>query len=259
MHLCRESDFHFVDIHSHILPGLDDGPRTLEESLRMCELYVAEGARAVIATPHMCTPHFTVTPRAVRSGARALSEACAARGMDLTVLPGADVRLEVELLDALDNEEVLTLGDTGRYLLLELPAQSVPRIEGLIVELRMRGIRPIVSHPERNMELWRKPHRLEELVGEGCLTQITADSFFGDFGDAARYTAERFLRDDLVHVVATDAHSFAGRRPRLKRVFDLLTYLAGARAAERILFRFPAAILRGEPIEEQSTKIEMET
>ena len=241
--------FQLIDIHSHILPGLDDGPRTLDESLKMCGLYVAEGVSTVVATPHMCDPRFDVSAEAVRSRVRSLSEACRRLGLNLEILPGGDVRLEPELLDAIDRNEVLTIADAGKYLLLELPLQTAPRIKGLISQLSLRGITPILSHPERNMELWRKPHRLAELVKAGCLVQITADSLFGMFGPAAKQAAEWFLRRRLVHLVASDAHSPAERRPQLRRAAHLLTSMVGEEVAIELLQGNPAAILRGESLE----------
>jgi len=248
----EQETFGIIDIHSHILPGLDDGPRTIDESLRMCEMYIEEGVAAVVATPHMCDRRFHVTPEHVRQAAETLSQACSRRGLELKILPGADVRLEPELLDAVDNDGVLFLGDTGKYLLLELPFQTAPPIEDLVLQLRLRGITPILSHPERNMELWRKPHRLNELVEAGCLVQITAGSLFGDFGRASLQAAERFLGAALVDVVASDAHSPVARRPELARAARLLTHLAGSDAAHKLLEANPAAIVRGEPLAPQA-------
>ena len=241
-------DFHIVDIHAHILPGLDDGPRTTEESLRMCELYVAEGVTTVVATPHMCGPRFRVTADAVRGAVGELSRLCWRRGVDVVILPGGDVRLEPELLDAVDAGEVLTLAETGKYLLLELPLQTAPRFDDLLLDLFARGVAPVLSHPERNIELWRKPHRLQEFVDAGCLVQITADSLFGGFGPASKQAAERFLDWGLVHLVASDAHSPHRRPPQLRRAADLLASTVGEERARDLLHTNPAKIVRGEPL-----------
>jgi len=249
------SSFDIVDIHTHILPGLDDGPRTLDESLRMCELYVAQGVTTVVATPHMCDRRYRVTPEAVRDGVEELLAACQRCGLDLAIHPGADVRLEPELLDSLDRGEVLTLAETGKYLLLELPLQTAPRIEGLIFELSVRGITPILSHPERNIELWRKPHRLADFVDRGCLVQITASSLFGSFGPAPKRVAERFLKAGLVHVVASDAHSSSGRRPELRRAADVLTSMIGEDAARKLLQTNPTKIVQGESLESPAASL----
>ncbi len=245
----QRTDTPLVDIHTHVLPGLDDGPRTMDDSLRMCELYVAQGVTTIVATPHLCDSRFKVSPEAVRRGVEELSAACSKRGLVLEILPGGDVRLEPELLEAYDRGRVLTLAETGKYLLLELPLQSAPRIEGLIFELSLRGVSIILSHPERNLELARKPARLAELVESGCLAQVTAGSFFGGFGATVKRTAERFLKAALVHVVASDAHSPRGRRPDLRRAADFLAATAGEKVARDLLQRNPERIVRGEPLE----------
>jgi protein-tyrosine phosphatase len=241
-----DRQFSIVDIHAHLLPGLDDGPRTIADALRMCELYVAQGVTTVVATPHMCDRRYKVTVDAVRSGVEELRVACSKRGLNLQILPGGDVRLEPELLDAWDKGELLTLADRGKYLLLELPLQRAPRIDGLIFQLSLRGITAILSHPERNIELWRKPQRLAELVDRSCLVQITAASLFGSFGPAPKETAERFLKAGLVHVVASDAHSPGGRKPELRRAAELLSSTLGENKARELLWTNPAAIIQGE-------------
>ncbi len=298
-----------TDIHSHLLPGLDDGPRALDESLRMCALYVAHGVTTVVATPHMADYRFGVTCEAVRRGVGELSDACRRRGIDLEILPGADVRLQPELLEMLDAGELLTLADGGRrwsqnpvrdegerevreqggrcetpggvaychvedvlrrqrgdrasqpaavdrapgtvskYLLLELPLQAVPLIDDLVDDLRARGVTPVLSHPERNPALWRRPDRLAELVERGCLAQITGASLLGHFGSVPRRTARRFLESGIAHVVASDAHGAAGRRrPEFKRVTEALITMLGEAAASRLLETNPANIIRGEPL-----------
>jgi protein-tyrosine phosphatase len=238
--------YKMVDIHSHLLPGLDDGPRTLAESLRMCELYLCDGVAAVIATPHMNAPLFTVSSQAVRRGVEELRAECRQRGLNLEILPGADVRPEPGLVEIVERGEVLTLADTGRYLLLELPLETAPRIEGLVFDLLVRGVTPVLSHPERNVELWRKTSRLAELVDQGCLVQVTAGSLFNGFGPWARQAAERFLRDGLVHVVATDAHSAHGRQLQLGRAAGYVAALMGKEKARELLETNPRRILRGE-------------
>jgi protein-tyrosine phosphatase len=191
---------------------------------------------------------FQVTPDAVRRGVQELRAACAERGLELVILPGGDVRLEPELLATVDRAEVLTLADAGKYLLLELPLQTVPRCEGLMFELSLRGITAILSHPERNLELWRKPDRLRDLVTRGCLVQVTADSLFGRFGPHAQRSAEMFLKDGLVHAVASDAHSPHGRWPEFRRAAEHLKGLVGEEGACQLLQGNPARIVRGEPL-----------
>jgi len=243
------NEFNIIDIHAHVLPGLDDGPHTLDESLQMCGLYAREGVTTVVATPHMGNNRFDVTSDAVRRSTSELARVCRERMPELEILPGADVQLQPGLLDMLDAGEVLTLADAGRYLLLELPPQAVPRIENLVADLAARGVTPILSHPERNPDFLRKPDRLAELVECGCLVQITSGSLLGSFGRAAKWAAEEFIEAGLVHVAASDAHAPRGRRcPELRRAADYLVSTVGEDIARDLLCRNPAKIIRGEPL-----------
>jgi protein-tyrosine phosphatase len=249
----ERAGFAVTDIHSHVLPALDDGARTWESALAMCRLYVEQRVTTVVATPHMCDPRYPVTVEAVRRGVVELTQRCQSEDIPLTILPGGDVRLMPELLEWVDQDEVLTLGDAGRYLLLELPAQTVPPIGGLLEELGRRGIRVVVSHPERNMELWWRPTRLAELVEFGCLVQLTGDSLLGRFGRRARRCSEQFLAAGLVDVVASDAHSHVGRAPAFGEIRQRLAELVGEDAGRRLLSDNPQCLAHGQPLRRVSS------
>ncbi|MHC4789210.1 MAG: tyrosine-protein phosphatase, partial [Planctomycetota bacterium] len=199
-------------------------------------------------TPHLADLRFPVTPAVVRRAVGELARECRQQGIDLEILPGADVRLQPELLDALEAGQLLTLADQGSHLLLELPPHAAPHIEGLIFDLAVRGITPIVTHPERNLELSRKPERLAGLVEHGCLVQVTAAALLGEFGRPVRKAAERFLKAGLVHVVASDAHAPAGsRRPAMREAAERLLSLAGEETAHKLLCENPGAIASPPP------------
>ncbi len=237
-------DCNIVDIHAHLLPGLDDGPKSTEEALRMCRAYLANGVRAVVATPHMADGRHDVTAQAVRDGVRDLRRLCEQESISLQILPGADVRLQPELVEDLDADRVLTLADAGRFLLLELPPQALPPMESLLPRLREREVSPILTHPERHPILADRPRHLRRLVEHGCLVQITGNSLLGDFGRNARRAAERFLKMDLVHAVASDAHAPEGDRcPNFAPVAARLQSLVGAERTRQLLCDRPAAML----------------
>jgi len=233
-----------VDIHSHLLPCLDDGPGRLAESLQMCRQYVAQGVRTVVCTPHLLRAPFSVSASDVRTGVQALSQACLERGIDLELLPGADLPVMPELMERIEAGEALTVADGGRYVLLELPWQVVPRLDDLLSRLLAHGLRPVLTHPERNRELALHPERLRHLVERMCMVQVTAGSFLGAFGPGPRRAAERFLREGLVHVVASDAHSSRGpRRPQLAEAARRIADLAGAEQARRLLCDNPRSLV----------------
>ncbi len=242
-----------VDLHSHVLPGLDDGPASEDESLEMCRAYEAQGIHTVVATPHTCDPRYDVDPQAILDGVACLSDACAREEIDVRVLPGAEVRLHADLLRDVDSGRALTIADRGRYLLLELPPQVAPRIEPLVGALLRRGVAPVLAHVERNMELSRKPQRLVELVEAGCLAQVTGASVLGWFGPAAKTAALQFLRAGLVHVVATDAHGMRrARSPELALAAEAVAHEAGADTARETASANPEHMVGAAPGQSQA-------
>jgi protein-tyrosine phosphatase len=237
-------DWNIVDIHAHLLPGLDDGPADAQEALRMCRTYQAGGVSTVVATPHMADPRYEVCARDVREGVRGLRRLCRREAIRLEILPGADVCLQPEVLEDLDAGRILTLADAGRFLLIELPPQALPPLERLLPLLGEREVAPILTHPERHPVLCRNPGRLRRLVRQGCMVQITGASLLGDFGRAARRAAERFLKLGLVHAVASDAHAPDGMRgPDFAPVVVRLLALVGMDRTRELLCDGPAAML----------------
>ena len=219
----------------------------------MCEQYVEQGVRTVVATPHM-GGESRVTPEAVRRLVNDVSQGCIIRRLQLEILPGGDICLDPALLEALAAGRVLTLADSGKYLLLEMPSQVVPRIEELVFGLRLHGITPILSHPERNLEFGQKPKLLAELVEGGCLVQLTASSLLGYLGSAAMVAAQAFLESGLVHVLASDAHSSHSPRLVLDEVAEFLMASVGYEETGRLLHDNPAKIIKGEPVGGSATQ-----
>jgi protein-tyrosine phosphatase len=195
-----------IDLHTHILPGVDDGARTLDDALDMARAFVAEGITTVAATPHVRDDYPTsaeVMLRAVDGLRHALHE----EGIPLTVLPGAE--LAVDRLPRLNDSELrrLTLAGSERYLLVETPYYGwPPELPEQLLELRIAGFIPVLAHPERNAEVQAAPSLLSPLVHGGMLVQITAASIDGRLGLPPRLTALRLLASGLAHMLASDAH-----------------------------------------------------
>jgi protein-tyrosine phosphatase len=195
-----------IDIHCHILPGLDDGVRDLDESLNMAMLAVNEGISKIIATPHHANGVYDNFPSSVIPVLQALNEVLQEREIPLVILPGQEIRVHRELIDGVQRRECLTLNE-GRYILIELPSSHVPKTtEDLIYELQVEGLRPIIAHPERNREIADNPDVLFALIQEGALSQVTAHSINGHFGAKVKKLALELCRRNLAHVVASDAH-----------------------------------------------------
>lgn len=234
-----------IDLHSHILPGLDDGPDSLEEAVEVARESVAGGVTAIAATPHVRADYPTRADEMERGvvGLRAELERLHVR---LDVLLGGEI--DLEWLPRLEQEELdrFTLAQTGRYLLLEFPYSGWPlALESVILSLRKRGITPVLAHPERNPDVQIDPMRLEMAVSAGAIVQATASSLTGHVGRGARRTVKRLLAEGLVHLLASDAHGLALRMPRLAEAAEDVGDPALAR---HLTFEAPQAIVAGDPL-----------
>jgi protein-tyrosine phosphatase len=235
----------FVDIHCHLLPGIDDGAASWDETLAMARLAVAEGIETIVCTPHQLGSFGQNRGDDVRALTQRTREFLAGRGVPLNVLPGADVRIEDGMLDGLAKGDVLTLGDHRRHVLLELPHELYFPLERLLEQLASRQMVGILSHPERNQGLQRQPGLIGPLVEAGCLMQLTAGSLIGGFGPDIQRFSEWLLGEGLVHFVSTDAHSSKSRRPRMRKAFDRIVELTDRETAVDLCGRHPAAVAAG--------------
>ena len=238
----------FVDIHCHLLPGIDDGAASWDESLGMARLAVADGISTVVVTPHQLGNYGQTQGETIRSKCRQLQELLNRHEVGLRVLPGADVRIEPEMIQLIRAGEVLTLADRRQYVLLELPHELYLPLDGLLRELAAAGLVGILSHPERNAGILDHPRIVESLVDAGCLMQVTTGSLLGAFGPYVKDFSEWLVRDQLAHFVATDAHGLKSRRPLLKRAYDRVLGLAGDEAALELCCGNPARVVAGETV-----------
>ncbi|HUV50168.1 MAG TPA: CpsB/CapC family capsule biosynthesis tyrosine phosphatase [Anaerolineae bacterium] len=238
-----------IDIHVHILPGIDDGPSTLKESLEMARIAVENGTRIMISTPHCLNGVYVNWRKDILSACTELNSALKKHNILLAVLPGSEVRLSPEIMDALDKGRLMTMNDMGRYISLELPDQFIPKaIIGFINRLKNRNITPVITHPERNPAIQHDVKLLSDLISAGALSQITAGSLTGGFGQQTLKCCQRIIKLQIVHFMASDAHSPEARPPNLRAAFKNLSYLAGKIRAERIVFEAPQAVLEGKEL-----------
>lgn len=233
----------FVDIHCHMLPGLDDGAHDWQESLAMAQLAVQDGIGLVVVTPHQLGNFAHNRGELIRQRTREFQGLLDHHGLPLRVVPGADVRIEPELLPKLRAGEVLTLADRGRYVLLELPHEVYFPLERLLGELERAGMVGILSHPERNLGLLRQAELIAALVRGGCLMQLTAGSLLGAFGPEIQERSEQLVCEGLVHFVATDAHGSRTRRPLMRQAFDAIAELTAPEMAWELCARNPARVV----------------
>jgi len=275
-----------IDLHSHILPNLDDGPRTMEDSIQMCRISYHDGIRTIVATPHIlpgiykndrstiltklhelndalvqsaiCHPQSaksldsaisTLRSRATAEDGRipCLSGRQAQSAIPLRVLPGADVHFSSDILQRYEKGEIVTVNDRGRYLMVEFAFQGIPyQAEEVLFQLLTKGIIPIISHPERNMEIGQRPQRYYEMIRMGCLGQVTAMSLTGEFGPGVRRIAEKLLSKRLLHIIASDAHSIDRRPPILSAAVGVAEKMVGKEEAYKMVTDYPQAVLDGK-------------
>jgi protein-tyrosine phosphatase len=235
-----------IDLHAHVLPGLDDGPRDLAAAVALCARAAADGTQTMVATPHMYNGVYEVTREQVMGGVAGLAAELERQAVPLRVLPGADLHVDEGLPEAVRSGRAVTIADGGKYLLLELDPETVtPGIERLLFQLRLAKVTPIITHPERIEEVQRNPLRMLPLVEAGVPMQITAMSLTGGFGRSAQECAREMVRRRLAHVVASDAHSADGRGPGLSAARRVVEELAGAEEAEAMFALRPKAVIEG--------------
>ena len=235
-----------VDIHSHVLWGVDDGPATFDDSLAMLRIAAQTGSTDIVATPH-ADSEFTYRPDLIAERIQQLQSAV---GDSPRIHRGCDFHLSLmNIQDALIDHHKYTI-NSGRYLMVELSEFFIsPSMHEVLRQFASCGIVPVVTHPERNPILQRSPQVFERWIGQGCLAQVTAQSITGDFGGAAKDAAWSMLRNGFVHFVASDGHDTVNRPPRLDRARDVLLREIGPEAANLLLLHNPQAVIQDLPID----------
>ena len=240
-----------IDLHNHLLPGIDDGAKKVEETLEFLRLARRDGVRVIVATPHMKPGVYDNDREAILQRVAMVREAARgdeAEGVEL--LPGAEVYFTADLAARARAGDLMTVADRGRYLLLELPYQQIPmHVDDSIFQLRLLGITPLMAHPERVAYYLDDIERVAASVRLGALTQVTACSLTGKFGDKARQFALAMLERNLIHVLATDSHDVRYRPPILSEAVRTAAAIVGEAGARRMVEDTPQAILDGKDIE----------
>lgn len=241
--LRRPLPVRLVDIHSHCLAGIDDGPDDLEKSIAICRALVADGVATVIATPHQLGRYEANTAADIRLAVDRLNAKLKQLKIELKVLPGADVRVDERLVQMLETDQVMTLADQRNYILLELPHEAFIDIGFMVKQLADRGVTGIITHPERHRRLAAQPSLMDKWIDAGAILQITAGSLIGDFGPRAQKSGWHFVENYQKVVLAGDVHNTAGRGPRMRQAFGVLAQKLGQNKAIRLCSAYPAEII----------------
>ncbi len=245
-----------IDLHCHILPGVDDGPVSIQESLDMAKQAVADGIQTLVATPHSFNGIYLNPFQDVEDNVNRLRRALAENQINIEVCVGSEVHICTGLAQKVMAKEVATVNDTRRYVLVEFPLHVIPPgSQEELFQMKLNDITPILAHPERNPIFQNHPDRLQYFVDMGCLVQITAMSITGLLGEDAMDCAHTLLEQRQVHVIATDAHSPDNRPPLLSLAVEASARILGSlEEAKAMVIHRPKAILAGEPVKAPEPK-----
>ncbi|WP_227938618.1 tyrosine-protein phosphatase [Alkalihalobacillus deserti] len=217
-----------IDIHCHILPGVDDGPKTLAESLELARQAEAEGITTIIATPHHQHPSFENSGPSVLRQVEEFNQALQEADINIHVNPSQEIRLHGEMIQHIDLGDVLPMTPESSYLLIEFPTNSIPRYATrLFYDLQLKGYTPIIAHPERNKVFAERPEVLYEMVANGALTQVTTSSLTGHLGKNVKKFTELLIEANLTHFLASDAHNLGERPFRFQEGYSVLEDVFG--------------------------------
>ena len=212
-----------IDLHCHLLPGVDDGSKSMGISLKLANEAVRDGIDYALLTPHHMNGVYLNHKEAVIRQTQEFQVELDRHEIPLKVFPGQEVRINGDLLTALDQDDILFADEGGRYLMLEFPSDDVPSYtNNIIYEIMQRGIIPVIVHPERNAKIMRQPDILYDLLNKGCLSQITAGSYVGAFGHNIKKFSTQLIQAGQVYIFASDAHNLPNRKYEMREAFHKL-------------------------------------
>jgi protein-tyrosine phosphatase len=234
----------FVDIHTHILPGVNDGPKTVEEAMGMLKSAAESGASVMVATPHSGPKALWSDVKSLREQCQGLRDLVEREQLPIEIVLGMENILEVDLAEQAEKGKALTINN-GAYILVEMPFTLLPNYwEEALFNLQIVGLRPIIAHAELQQQFQGKPELLDRPVNRGVLVQVTAGSLVGNFGSKAKKAAQNMIKREFAHVIASDTHRPEGPRgPGLRAGFDELKKLVGEQGAARMMRKMPASIV----------------
>ena len=238
----------FVDLHCHIMPGVDDGARDEETALAMIRIAVSEGTEHIILTPHHKPGHRNVSAAGIVQRTKALQALCEENGIKVALHTGCELYYYSEALAMIENREIAPLAGS-QYLLCEFyPTDPFPQIRAAVYDLLGTGVKPVIAHVERYAEVTQDIARVKELIDMGAFIQVNASTITGRYGRGLKSFAKRLLKEGLVDFVATDAHNTDGRAPHLTEAHRYVAAKYGAAYAKKIFYENAMCVIRHEDI-----------
>jgi len=239
-----------IDIHAHILPGIDDGPKDIDESIEMLHQAQKDGIHTIVATPHTLNGIYTCTPEMVSRGIHHLCDEMKKHDISVSIYPGMEIHICDDFHARLEDNQIIPINNS-RYVLIELPAPLIPpHFKDLVFQLRLKGFYPILAHPERNFAVQKHPDMIYDFIEWGVFIQITAVSVTGFFGGRIKKLCKKFIQNRLVHFLASDAHSSVNRLPILSEAhFQCEKILNDKQEARALIEHNPKNVIENKPIE----------
>jgi len=235
-----------IDIHAHILPSIDDGPETIEESIELCKVAANDGIKTIVATPHSKDGSYETKSVEILKAVDTLNSQLKENQIDVKILPGAEVHISEGLVESIKSGDVLTINNGGKFILFELPFVFIPPgTDKFIFNLKSNGIVPIIAHAERILAFQKKPELVDQLVQIGARVQVNAQGLTKRANPGERKCAEWLLKNRLVHFIASDVHSLNGRPPILSAAVKCASRIVGEEEARTLVCRNPELIING--------------
>ncbi len=235
-----------IDIHTHILPSIDDGPKTIEESIELCKVAASDGIKTIVATPHSYDGVYESKSVEILNSVEMLNSQLKEKQVNVEILPGAEIHIHEGLVESVKNGDALTINNGGKFILLEFPFVFIPPgTDKFVFNIKVNGIIPIIAHAERISAFQRKPALIEQLVNIGARVQINANCMTKKANRGERKCAEWLLKKRLVHFIASDTHSLRGRPPILSEAVGYASRIVGEKEAADLVCRNPEQIING--------------
>ena len=235
-----------IDMHCHILPGIDDGADELLTSTCMLKMAEEHGTKIIVATPHLVEGGWGKSWKKINELCEELNQKAKQENIEIKIYPGAEVAMSMSMLELFKEPGEYCLNNK-QYMLVELPATHVPiYADEFFFRLQAKGIKPILAHPERNSELIKNPTKIQNWVDKGILMQVNAPSLTGRMGERVKKTAELLLNNGWVHIIGSDAHGLRARRPILTEAEKIVTTILGAEDSDILFRRNPLSIINGQ-------------
>jgi len=239
-----------IDIHSHILPGLDDGAKSMDEMLMIVRQLQEIGFNTLIATPHVMEGYGFLSPEEILAATEQVRERVGEAGISVEILPGAENYIFPDMAKWANDGRLLTLGNIGKYLLVELPMLEIPQYtDQVFLELQVQGMTPVLAHPERQRVLADEPERLLDWAKKGVLFQLNLRSLSGKYGPRARQLAEMMLNSDLIHFIGSDAHCVSQSESTYLEALKIVKEIVGEDSFQEVTLTNSQSIVEGKSLQ----------